>query len=155
MTTATLGTLLRHLIELLDGAVEQGYREAGLNYRPRYTPVVRALLAHGPSSIRNISRHAKITHSAASQTVAHMAENGLITLEPGHDARERLVALSPAARDMMPLVQRCWRATEAAARELEGELQIPLAEVLRDVIRALDDRPFGDRIRDQYEESKS
>ncbi len=44
----TLGTLLRHLIELLDGAVEQTYRDAELDYRPRYTPVLRALIARGP-----------------------------------------------------------------------------------------------------------
>lgn len=153
MTTATLGTLLRHLIELLDGAVEQGYREAGLNYRPRYTPIIRALLMHGPSSIRQIAQHAGITHSAASQTVAHMAENGLVTLDQGRDARERLVTLSSAALDMMPVLHRCWRATEAAARDLEGELGIPLADVLRNAIRALDGRPFGERIRDHFEES--
>ena len=32
-----LGTQLRHLIELLDGAVQQAYVDAGLNYRPRYS----------------------------------------------------------------------------------------------------------------------
>lgn len=155
MATTTLGTLLRHLIELLDGAVEQGYQEAGLNYRPRYTPIVRALLAHGPSSIRKIAQQAKITHSAASQTIAHMAENGLVILEVGNDARERRVAFSPAALEMMPLVQDCWRATEAAARDLERELETPLAEVIRDAIRALDSRSFGDRIRDNFEERRS
>ncbi len=155
MVTTTLGTLLRHLVELLDGAVEQGYREAGLNYRPRYTPIVRVLLDQGPSSIRAIARQAKITHSAASQTIAHMADNGLVILEMGQDARERRVALSPAARDMMPLVQRRWRATEAAARDLESELETPLAEVLRGAIRALENRSFGDRIRDHSEENRS
>ena len=29
-----LGTQLRHLIELLDGAVQQAYADAGLDYRP-------------------------------------------------------------------------------------------------------------------------
>ena len=87
MNTATLGTLLRHLIELLDSAVEQQYANSGLSYRPRYTPVMRALLDLGPASIRAIARHAGITHSAVSQTVAQMAKQGLIRLEPGGELK--------------------------------------------------------------------
>ena len=51
MTPArTLGTLLRNLSETLDRAVEEAYRDAGLSYRPRYTPVFRALLSAGTFS---------------------------------------------------------------------------------------------------------
>jgi DNA-binding MarR family transcriptional regulator len=155
MERATLGTLLRHLIELLDGAVEQSYRDAGLDYRPRYTPIVRVLLEHGPSSIRAIAEHAGITHSAASQTVAHMAKNGLVDLTKGNDARERLVDLSPRARSIIPAVQRCWQATEAAARDLEAEVDVALAEVIRCAVQALDRRSFGERIHDNLEEKSS
>ena len=73
-TAIGLGTLLRHMLELLDGDVQRAYDELGLDYRPRYTPVVAALLDLGPSSIQDIARAAGITHSAASQTVAQMAE---------------------------------------------------------------------------------
>ena len=41
-----LGTQLRHLIELLDGDVAQTYANAGLDYRPRFTPVMRVLQEH-------------------------------------------------------------------------------------------------------------
>ena len=34
-----LGTQLRYLIEVLDGDVAQTYADAGLDYRPRYTPL--------------------------------------------------------------------------------------------------------------------
>ncbi|MGH9163637.1 MAG: MarR family winged helix-turn-helix transcriptional regulator [Vicinamibacteraceae bacterium] len=143
---ATLGTLLRHVIELLDGAVEEAYARAGLAYRPRYTPVVRALLALGPASIRAISRHAGITHSAASQTVAQMARRGLVRLRPGGDGRERIVALTSKARAMAPALRRQWAATNRAASRLETELRAPLSEVLRETIRALERRPFAARI---------
>lgn len=152
MKSATLGTLLRHLIELLDGAVEQAYRDAGLNYRPRYTPIVRVLLEHGPRSIRAIAGHAGITHSAASQTVAHMVKNGLVDMTTGDDAREHLVSLSPGALAIVPAVRRRWQATEAAARDLEAELGTPLAEVLRSAVEALDRKSFGARIRSHLEE---
>jgi hypothetical protein len=50
--TPTLGTLPRHLVELLDGAVEARYVAAKLDYRPCYTPVMRAPLELGSASIR-------------------------------------------------------------------------------------------------------
>jgi DNA-binding MarR family transcriptional regulator len=143
---ATLGTLLRHLIEKLDGAVEQSYARSGLDYRPRYTPVVRALIQSGPASIRAISRNAGITHSAVSQTVAQMMERGLVRFDSGGDARERIVALTPAAKAMIPTLKRCWQATNAAADRLDTELSMPLSDLLREAIDALDSTPFAQRI---------
>jgi len=145
-SSATLGTLLRHLIELLDGAVEQSYVEAGLDYRPRYTPVVRALMESGSASIRTISRNAGITHSAVSQTVAQMIERGLARFESSGDARERIVALTPAAQAILPKLLEQWRATDAAATKLDTELSMPLSTLLREAIDALEHKPFADRI---------
>jgi DNA-binding MarR family transcriptional regulator len=145
-THPTLGTLLRHLIEKLDGAVEQSYAQSGLDYRPRYTPVVRALMASGPSSIRAIARSAGITHSAASQTVAQMMERGLVRFECGNDARERIVALTQTAKNMIPKLERHWSATNDAARMLDSELSMPLSDLLREAIEALDRTPFARRI---------
>lgn len=144
--TATLGTLLRHLLEKLDGAVEESYTQAGLDYRPRYTPIVRALLASGPASIRAISRNAGITHSAVSQTVAQMIERGLVRFESSGDARERIVALTPAGNAMVPQLQKHWQATNSAAEMLDAELSMPLSDLLREAIEALDRKPFARRI---------
>lgn len=144
----TLGALLRHLIELLDGGVEETYRDAGLAYRPRYTPVVRVLLTFGPSSIRAIADQGGMTHSAASQTVSHMSANGLLEISAGEDARERVVALSPAAEAMVPALKRHWEATEAAVRALEVEIGAPLADIARDAIGALERKPLSNRIKD-------
>lgn len=144
----TLGALLRHLIDLLDGGVEETYRDAGLAYRPRYTPVVRVLMAFGPSSIRTIADKGGMTHSAASQTVSHMSANGLLEIAAGEDARERVVALSAAAEAMIPALTHHWRATEAAVRALEAEIGAPLAEIARDAIGALERKPLSNRIKE-------
>ncbi|MGH8495369.1 MAG: MarR family winged helix-turn-helix transcriptional regulator [Gammaproteobacteria bacterium] len=141
-----LGMLLRHVLELLDGDLERVYKESGLDYRPRYTPVMRALIDLGPTPIRDIARHASTTHSAASQTVAQMARKGLLRLEPGADARERVVRLTPRARRMLPKLQAQWAATDAAAEALSAELPCPLHDVLIAAIRALEMQPFRERI---------
>lgn len=147
-TAPTLGTLMRSLIDLLDGEVEAAYAEAGLAWRPRYTPVLRVLRRLGPASIKIIAREVGVSHSAASQTVSQMAREGLVALTPGADARERIVVLTPATEAMIPDLERQQAATNAAAVELDAELSAPLTEVLREAIYALHRRPFGARIAD-------
>jgi len=145
---ATLGTQLRHLIELLDGAVEASYAEAGLNYRPRYTPVLRALLADEPLTVGQIAERAGITQPAATQTVALMIREGLLTSEAGaQDARQKMVRLSEAGRAMVPRLRQCWQATATAAASLDAQLPYPLSQALANAIEALDGQSFGTRIR--------
>ena len=142
-----LGTLLRHLLELLDGEIQRAYDELGLDYRPRYTPVVAALLDLGPSSIQDIARAARITHSAASQTVAQMADKGLVRVRPGRDLRHRVVHVGTKLEPMLPALRRQWTAAAAAAAALDAELPCGLSEVARAAIEALERVPFRARMR--------
>ncbi|MFM9435144.1 MarR family transcriptional regulator, organic hydroperoxide resistance regulator [Janthinobacterium sp. CG_23.3] len=142
-----LGTQLRHLIELLDGAVARAYVEAGLSYRPRYTPVMRALIRLEPSSIGQIAELAGITQPAATQTIALMSKEGLVSVQPGPvDGRQRLIRLTEQGRVLLPKLQACWQANGAAAAALDAELASPLSEALGNAIAALEAKPFGARI---------
>lgn len=148
-----LGTLLRHVLESLDTAVAEFYVGQGLpDYRPRYSPTVRRLAAAGPTSIRGLAEAVGVTHSAASQTVAQMARAGFVRLEPGDDARQRMVHLTQRTREILPLIQSEWAATSAAVRRLDTELSTPLADVLNQTVAALERRPFGDRMRQEVPE---
>lgn len=143
-----LGTQLRHLIELLDGAVQQSYVDAGLEYRPRYTPVMRALAQQHSATIGELAELAGITQPAATQTVALMKKEGLLLVAAGgEDGRQRLVRLSPQGEAMLPHLQACWQATKRAADSLDAELPFPLSECLAQAITVLEQRSFGDRIR--------
>jgi DNA-binding MarR family transcriptional regulator len=141
-----LGTKLRHLIELLDGAVAASYTEAGLNYRPRYTPVMRALAVREPRTIGDIAASAGITQPAATQTLALMLKEELVIRMSSEDGRQKLIGLSEQGRALLPQLQRCWAATTAAAATLDADLAYPLSEVLAQAIAALEARPFGARI---------
>ena len=143
-----LGTQLRHLIDLLDGDVAQAYQDAGLEYRPRYTPVMRALQAMESASIGQIAEAAGITQPAATQTVELMKKQGLVSVEPGVDGRRRLVRLSAHGKALLPALQTCWAATRAAADDLDAQLATPLSGCLAEAIAALQERPFGARIRE-------
>lgn len=144
-----IGTQLRHVLELLDGDVAKVYVELGVpEYRPRFSPIVRAIVAEGPLSIRELATAVGVTHSAASQTVAQLAKAGLVTLEPGADARQRIVHLTDKARDLLPTIESEWQATTAAMAELDKELSTPLAVILAELNEALTRRTFRTRIAD-------
>ncbi len=146
---STHGTQLRHLIELLDGAVGAAYEAAGLDYRPRYTPVMRSLMAKEPATIGFIAEAAGITQPAATQTIALMIKDGLVSVEASPtDARQKMIRLTQMGRDLIPALQTCWKATAIASESLEADLPFSLSEVLDSAIHALAEKPFGARIRD-------
>lgn len=138
---------MRHVLELMDGDVARFEAEMGLkDYRPRYSPVVRALVSDGPLSIRDLAERVGVTHSAASQTVAQMTRSGLVSLKPGADARQRIVHLTAKANRMLPTIEAAWEATAAAQVALDRELAVPLADLLIQILDALDRKPFHQRI---------
>ncbi len=142
-----LGTRMRHVLEILDGDVARFLADLGLDdYRPRYSPVVRALLARGPLAIRELAGEMRVTHSAASQTVAQMHRAGFVSLEPGADARQRIVSLTARTRELLPLIEAEWTATTEAMEALEGELPYSLRALLDAIVEALERKPFRQRI---------
>ena len=98
-----LGTLLRHVLDEMDAGIAGVLADLGMpGYRPRFSPVVRVLVALGPVPIRDLARAMAVTHSAASQTVAQMAELGFVVLTPGADARQRVVHLTARTLALLP-----------------------------------------------------
>ncbi len=142
-----LGTQLAHLLDLLDSAVQDSYVQAKLATRPRYTPVLRALGECEPSTLGQIAQAARISQPSATQTVALMIEDGLISSTPGPgDGRQRLIRFTDKGRDLMPKLQGCWSATRLAAETLDAELALPLSTLLANAIEALERKPFAQRI---------
>ena len=144
-----LGTRLRHLLEVLDRDLATVYADLGLaGIRPRFVAYVRALAADGPRSIRDLAAAVGVTHSAASQTVAQMVRQDLVTLTAGSDARHRIVHLTPAAERLLPTLDAEWAATAAAATALEAELSMPLSALIDEMFDALGRRSMRERIAD-------
>ena len=144
-----IGTQLRHVLELLDGDVAKVYLDLGLpEYRPRFSPIVRALVAAGPLPIRDLAIAVGVTHSAASQTVAQLTKAGFATLQPGADARQRIVHLTDKTRDLLPTIEAEWQATTAAMSQLDAELTAPLGQILTELVAAVERRSFRNRIAD-------
>ncbi|WP_324902840.1 MarR family winged helix-turn-helix transcriptional regulator [Lysobacter sp.] len=147
MPNATLGTLLRSLLDELDPAVEAEYANLGLDFRPRFTPVIRALMQEGPSRIKDIAAGTGLTHSAVSQTISALIERDWVRLETGQDSRERIVHLTDYARSQLPRLKKQWAATARAAASLNEDIGMPLEQVLRSALAALEKKSFAERLK--------
>ncbi len=149
MTRPGLGTQLRTLLELLDGELESIYTDEGLDYRPRFTPVLRALLDESPLTVGQIAAKAGISQPAATQTLNLMLAHDWVApqTDPA-DARRRLFALSAKAYAALPQLRAIWATTAGAARGLDAELSTPLSALLDEAITALRARSFPQRRRD-------
>ena len=149
---AGLGSLLRALLERLDGEVERLYHMREPTFRPKYYPVVQVLLREGPVPLARIAQECGVTHSAVSQTVSEMVTGGLIEMHSGKDARERVASLSAQGEAMCTRLAPLWRAIHASAAELDAELTEPLSAVATQALEALTRRSFGNRIREHLKE---
>ena len=145
-SAASFGAALRQLIDHLDSALEQAYRTGGLEFRPRYTPVVRALMAKGPQTIRALAQRLGVSHSAASQTVSQMSKHDLLSISTGTDARQRIVQLSDKAVTLLPRLEQHWRAATVATAVLDAETGGNLVTAVNRANAALAARSFGDRL---------
>lgn len=141
-----LGTRLRRLLELLDGDLEGHYARHLPGYRPRFTPVVRALAGGSSLTVSEIARASGVSQPAASQTVALMAKAGWVRSSPAANRREREVILTSKAQEALPWLEREWAITGRAAEALEAELGVDLSGAVDKAIRALEQKSFVARI---------
>jgi DNA-binding MarR family transcriptional regulator len=144
-----LGTSLRALVSQLDGGVQQIYDELNVNFRPRFYPIIHALLDEPSLSVGDIARRTGVSQPAATQTLNEMRRLGLVQVGPGLDRRARFVQLTASGREMVDLLGPIWSATQRAAEALDDQLSVPLAAILVEAEIALEERSFADRVRDQ------
>jgi DNA-binding MarR family transcriptional regulator len=140
-----LGELLRYVNELVEQGAEEHYREMSLNYRARYTPVLRALHG-GAQTVTDLVARTRLTQGAISQTVALLEGEGLLSRHALDDGRKSAIQLTAAGRALVRKLERHWMATFAAIARLEEEIGYPLRRVLDATAGALEREGFSARL---------
>jgi DNA-binding MarR family transcriptional regulator len=143
---------LKALQERLDAEIAALYAERDVNgVRPRFAyPLIR--LAHrGPMTLRELAASLGRSHSALSQTVSAMRDEGLVETATGTDARTRVVQLTERGRSLVPFLEAEWRATEDAIEALDAELPVHLADYVEAMTARLEQRGFRDRIAERLD----
>ena len=145
--TPGLGELLRYVGELVDQGAEEQYRAMGLEYRPRYTPVLRALGA-GAETVTDITVRSTLTQGAISQTVSLMLKDGILARHQLDDGRKTGLHLTRKGKDLLKRLEPHWAVTFSAIRGLEAEVGHPLLQILTDTAQALERQGFGERLKE-------
>lgn len=142
-----LGELLRHVTELIDRSSESFYKKQKMQYRPRFTPIMR-VLAHGPRSVNDITEQLAITQGAVSQTLKIMESEKLIKRSSGVDSRQYFISLTKKGQGLLSKLENHWQMMFDAAELLEEEIEAPLRNILLKTIRALEKKEFSERVMD-------
>ena len=140
-----LGVRLRRLITSLDGDVQALYDELGVDFRPRFFPVVQ-LLMQGDAVVGAIAAGISVSQPAATQTLQEMRKAGLIEISRGRDARSRRVALTGQGQRIAERLAPVWAAIGRAADALDAELPNSLSGTVDQALAALERIPFRARI---------
>ena len=143
---------VRQLLDAMDADIARLYTERGVTgVRPRFVAPLIRLGRRGGMTIRQLAESLEVTHSAMSQTVSALQRDGMVTTAAGADARTREVLLTDRARELLPLLEAEWRATEQVVAELDAEIPYALSQVVQDLQAALARRSFHDRIADRID----
>jgi DNA-binding MarR family transcriptional regulator len=145
--SAAFGTRLRRLSERLDREVEAIYRANGVDFQPRWFPVVTALAQQEEASVGELAAMIGITHAAISQVRGELIAAGLIRTKADRaDKRRQLLALSAKGQRYAGTLAPLWRAIAAATDGLLAEGAPSLLEQMGKLEAALDAQSMIERV---------
>jgi DNA-binding MarR family transcriptional regulator len=138
-TNIKLRQLMRRVSQLYDAEVgKTGLR--GTQYS-----LLSYVLKLGPVRPVDLARAMKIDASTLTRNLRPLVEAGLLTIEPGADARSRLVQVTLAGREKRHEAQRRWRvAQESLNQRLGAQRVVALHALLDECQERLADLPPGD-----------
>ncbi len=149
-----LGELLRYVGELVDQGAAERYRAMEIDYRPRYTPVLRALSA-GAVTVTDITTASRLTQGAISQTVSLMLKDDLVVRHDLEDGRKSGLKLTRRGLELLKRLEPHWETTFRAIGALETEIGFPLLDMLGSLATALERQGFADRLADAERAGKT
>jgi DNA-binding MarR family transcriptional regulator len=138
-TNLKLRQLMRRVAQLYDAEVgKTGLR--GTQYS-----LLSYVVKLGPVRPVDLARAMKVDASTLTRNLRPLIDAGLLTLEPGPDARSRLVRATPVGRDKRQEAQRRWRvAQESLNQRLGAHRVVALHALLDECQELLADLPPGE-----------
>ena len=91
----------------------------------------------GPLRPVDLAREMKVDASTLTRNLRPLIDAGLLVLEPGPDARSRLVSATPAGRDKRQEAQRRWRVAQESLNERLGMRRVVALHALLDECQEL------------------
>jgi DNA-binding MarR family transcriptional regulator len=138
-TNIKLRQLMRRVAQLYDAEVgKSGLR--GTQYS-----LLSYVVKLGPIRPVDLAREMKVDASTLTRNLRPLIDAGLLVLEPGPDARSRLVSATPAGREKRQEAQRRWRVAQESLNQRLGAHRVVALHALLDQCQdLLADIPEGE-----------
>ena len=138
-TNLKLRQLMRRVAQLYDAEVgKTGLR--GTQYS-----LLSYVVKLGPVRPVDLARGMKLEASTLTRNLKPLVDAGLLVMEPGPDARSRLVSATQAGKDKRLEAQRRWRVAQESLNQRLGSRRVVALHALLDECQdLLADLPEGD-----------
>ena len=142
-----ISTRLQRLAESLRRDGTQIYQHFGIEFEPKFWPVLYTLSKKSPLGILDLANEIGYAHPSVIALVREMEQKKWIrSVKDKSDSRRRLLSLSPLALDLVAQMEPVWAVIKAALEEIcEGET--PLLRAIEEVERRLAQESFSDTAR--------
>lgn len=128
-----ISTRLQRLADTLrrDGA--QIYQYFGIEFEPKFWPVLYTLSKKSPLGILDLANEIGYAHPSVIALVREMEQKKWIrSVKDKADSRRRMLSLSPLALDLVAKMEPVWDVIKAALEEI-GEGETPLLRAIEEV----------------------
>lgn len=146
-----LGTLavaarLQRLADTIrrDGALV--YKDHGIDFEPKWFPVVYVLNEKGPTSVVDLAEEVGIAHPSVIQLVKELEMKKLVkSAADKKDGRKRLLSLTPAAVSLVKKMKPVWKKIRRAVEEMV-ETENNLMKAMQETESQLKEEDFYTRV---------
>jgi DNA-binding MarR family transcriptional regulator/N-acetylglutamate synthase-like GNAT family acetyltransferase len=146
------GSRLKRLVKRTDSDIAKIYSQLGVDFRPRWFPLLLALSENRRLSITGVANALHYSHTAVNKLAAEMSSHGLLqSAGDPHDGRKRMVRLTKKGRDTVASLRPVWEEIRQVTKELvnSGDHNVLLAvEAIED---ELDKSSVYERLRERME----
>lgn len=124
----------------------QVYKEHGIDFEPKWFPVVYVLHEKGPTSVVDLATEVGIAHPSVIQLVKELEAKKLVkSAADKTDGRRRLLSLTPAAEKLVKKMKPVWKKIRAAVEEMV-ETENNLMKAMMETEKRLQMETFYQRV---------
>lgn len=142
-----ISTRLQRLADTLRKDGTQIYRDFGIDFEPKFWPVLYTLSKKSPIGILDLANEIGYAHPSVIALVREMEQKKWIrSVKDKTDSRRRLLSLSPLAHELVAKMEPAWAVIKSALEEI-GEGETPLLRAIEEVEERIARESFSDTAR--------
>lgn len=117
-----VGSRLRRLSEYWIAEINKVYQQEKIDFDASWFPLFYILSQKEEVSIRQLSDHIQVSHSAVSQLVSNLKKRGLVQSNTDEgDARKQLIRFTPEGVCLLEKIQPIWQSITQVMEEIACE----------------------------------